>query len=137
MSDNGWPGKPGVPLNPERDGWHWVQRVDKGFVPSPRIVLWTDDWASGQFSWDAIGYESASEQKFGRDFCYISPALTPAEVDACIATARKDALEEAADLCDQLSEHTPGICAIAIREMADPILFSAEMVRADERKDSL
>jgi len=34
MSDNGWPGEPGVPLNPERDGWHWVQRVDNGFVTS-------------------------------------------------------------------------------------------------------
>ena len=45
--------------------------------------------------------------------------LTPAEVDARIATARKDALKEAADLCDQLDEHGGGICAIAIREMVD------------------
>jgi hypothetical protein len=99
--NNNWPGKPGVPLNPERDGWHWVQRVDKGFVPSPRIVLWTDDWASGQFSWDAIGYESASERKFGRDFCYIAPVLTPAEVDARIKEARRDALEEAARVAEE------------------------------------
>ena len=96
MSDNNnWPGKPGVPLNPERDGWHWVQRVDKGFVPSPRIILWTDDWSSRQFSWDAIGYE-ADEQKLGRDFRYLGPCLTPAEVEARVSEARRDALEEAA-----------------------------------------
>ncbi len=101
MSDNnGWPGKPGVPMNPERDGWHWVQRVDKGFVPSPRIILWTDDWTSRQFSWDAIGYE-ADERKLGRDFRYLGPCLTPAEVDARIAQARRDALEEAARWHDE------------------------------------
>jgi hypothetical protein len=97
MSDNnGWPGKPGVPLNPDQEGWHWVQRVDKGFVPNPRVILWTDDWTSGQFSWDAIGYSSAPEQKLGRDFRYLGPAITPAEVDARVKQARRDALEEAA-----------------------------------------
>lgn len=88
MSDNnGWPGKPGVPLNPDQEGWHWVQRVDKGFVPNPRVILWTDDWTSGQFSWDAIGYSSAPEQKLGRDFRYLGPAITPAEVDARVKEA--------------------------------------------------
>jgi hypothetical protein len=69
--------------------------VDKGFVPSPRIVLWTDDWASGQFSWDAIGYE-ADERKLGRDFRYLGPCFTPAEVDARVQQARRDALVESA-----------------------------------------
>ena len=88
MSDNNWPdpARPGVPLNPEREGWHWVQRADKGFVPSPRIILWTDDWTSGQFSWDAIGY-SDDERKLGRDFRYLGPALTFAEVDARVSEA--------------------------------------------------
>ncbi len=126
MDNNGWPGKPGVPLNPEREGWHWVQRVDKGFVPSPRIILWTDDWTSGQFSWDAIGYSSAPEQKLGRDFRYIAPVLTPAEVADLVAKAKRDALEEAADLCDQLDEYGGGICAIAIRGMAEAALAKGE-----------
>ena len=97
MSDNNWPdpARPGVPLNPEREGWHWVQRADKGFVPSPRIILWTDDWTSGQFSWDAIGY-SDDERKLGRDFRYLGPVLTPAEVEARVQQARRDAMEEAA-----------------------------------------
>ena len=104
MSDNnGWPdpARPGVPINPDRDGWHWVQRVDKGFVPIPRVILWTDDWTSRQFSWDAIGYE-ADERKLGRDFRYIGPCLTPAEVDARVAKAQRDALKEAAQRLEEL-----------------------------------
>jgi hypothetical protein len=100
MDNNTWPGKPGVPLNPDQEGWHWVQRVDKGFVPSPRIILWTDDWTSRQFSWDAIGYE-ADERKLGRDFRYLGPCFTPAEVDARVKQARRDALEEAARWHDE------------------------------------
>ena len=38
-----------------------------------------------------------------------------------VAETKRDALREAADLCDQLSEQTGGICAIAIREMADEV----------------
>lgn len=98
MSDNnGWhdPARPGVPLNPDQEGWHWVQRVDNGFVQNPRVILWTDDWTSRQFSWDAIGYE-ADERKLGRDFRYLGPCFTPAEVDARVKQAKRDALEEAA-----------------------------------------
>jgi hypothetical protein len=104
--DNGWPdpARPGVPLNPERDGWHWVQRVDRGFVQSPRIILWTNDWSSGQFSWDAIGYSSAPEQKLGRDFRYLGLCLTPADVDARVKEARRDALEEAARVAENEPE---------------------------------
>jgi hypothetical protein len=29
---NGWPGVPGVPLNPERDGWHWL-KTGHGLAP--------------------------------------------------------------------------------------------------------
>ena len=94
MDNNGWPGKLGVPLTPDQEGWHWVQRVDKGFVPSPRIILWTDDWTSRQFSWDAIGYE-ADERRLGRDFRYLGPCLTPAEVDARVQQARRQALLDA------------------------------------------
>lgn len=125
MSDNGWPGEPGVPLNPERDGWHWVQRVDKGFVPSPRIILWTDDWTSGQFSWDAIGYSSTHERKLGRDFRYLGPCLTPAEVDARVAQARRDALEEATRVVEGMSKvfHPSQVitdrCAAAIRALGE------------------
>ena len=30
---NTWPGKPGVPMNPEKDGWHWLKTPDGLEVP--------------------------------------------------------------------------------------------------------
>jgi hypothetical protein len=85
-------------------------------------------WYAEHQSWPKL-QDKPGNQPVSRGFCYLGPAFTPAERDtlkaeneklrAAIQTARRDTLEEAADLCDQLSEHTPGICAIAIREMAD------------------
>jgi hypothetical protein len=37
---NGWPGKPGVPLNPDQDGWHWVENK---FTGDRRAALWRTD----------------------------------------------------------------------------------------------
>jgi len=59
------------------------------------------------------------------DKIYAATGLTlgaeeAAKIGQMIQQAKRDALEEAADVCDQLSEHTGGICAIAIRQMADP-----------------
>jgi hypothetical protein len=108
MSDNNWPdpARPGVPLNPERDGaHHWLSY--EGEEP-------------GLYEWDGkywkMGGGHAPMDYVVDHFTYIAPVLTPAEGDARVM----EALLEAADLCDQLSEHTGGICAIAIREMADP-----------------
>ncbi len=30
---NGWPGKPGVPLNPEKNDFHWLRTPDGELVP--------------------------------------------------------------------------------------------------------
>ncbi len=87
MSDNNWPDKPGVPLNPERDGWHWGER-DGGL--EPRF------WSSGQQLWAGSRNSWITPKMLAALFNYAGPCLTPAEVDARIATARKDALEEAA-----------------------------------------
>jgi hypothetical protein len=38
---------------------------------------------------------------------------------AALAIARREGMEEAADLCDDLPDHQGGICAIAIRMMID------------------
>ena len=59
------------------------------------------------------------------DKIYAATGLTfnaeaAAAIGQMIQQARRDALEEAADLCDQLNEHGGGICAIAIREIAEP-----------------
>jgi hypothetical protein len=102
MSDNnGWPGKPGVPPN---EGWWWILfPLDVQGIRYFDGELWR------------IGGQLADPKDFAT-YALIGPVLTPAEVEARV----KEVLLEAADLCDQLSEHTGGICAIAIREMADP-----------------
>jgi hypothetical protein len=87
MSDNnGWTGKPGVPLNPEWDGaHHWLSY--EGEEP-------------GLYEWDGkywkMGGGHAPMDYVVDHFTYIAPALTPAEVEARVAQARRDALEEAA-----------------------------------------
>lgn len=80
MSDNNtWPGKPGVPLNPERDGWHWVDDGVNG--TEPRF------WGAAFAEWD--GYPLWMAKEWG----YLRPCspddLTPCEVDARVKEALK------------------------------------------------
>ena len=65
---NGWPGKPGVPLNPEKDGWHWVENKYSG---DRRAALWLTDLHWGL---RVLVHEMA-------EACiYLGPCLTPDEV---------------------------------------------------------
>ena len=75
MSDttNGWPNKPGVPLNPERDGWHWCER-DGGL--EPRF------WSSGQQLWAGLRNSWISPKMLLALFGYAGPCLTPDEATA-------------------------------------------------------
>jgi len=94
MSDNnGWPdpARPGVPLNPERDGWHWLEWMDYCGTKPTGII--------DQFKWERDGYWDRTTHRSARYWAcwrYLGPCLTPAEVDARFKEARRDALEEAA-----------------------------------------
>jgi hypothetical protein len=99
MSDNnGWPHKPGVPLNPERDGWHWFWcPLKRGVFPcfwraagEAHNCRWTAKWLYSRNDWNP------------KECTYLGPALTPAEVDARVKQARRDALEEAALRLEEL-----------------------------------
>jgi len=92
---NGWPypDKPGVPLNPERDGWHWLQNRKPGCAPCP--VQWKAD---GGWVWNAIAYFPNPDTAFR--YAYRGPCLTPAEVAAreqAAAVAMREAC--AAQVC--------------------------------------
>lgn len=81
MTDNTWPdpARPGVPLNPERDGWHWVESAE-GPVPA----LWARPlWRHCRDFWDQRSPEWMEEQQWR----YIGPCLTPAEIDARVKEA--------------------------------------------------
>jgi hypothetical protein len=53
MSGNNWPdpARPGVPMNPDRDGWHWLTRKN-GLWPEP--WRWNPD-ADGRGAWAHLG----------------------------------------------------------------------------------
>lgn len=52
--------------------------------------------------------------------CEMDAAIAEiARLRAALATARREGMKEAADLCDDLPDHQGGICAIAIRMMID------------------
>jgi len=102
MSDNNWPdpARPGVPMNPERDGWHWIKPK---ISPKGGIQL-IDESASRPMPWNIVSplshkpaWNGVMEPEHAANaWQYIGPCLTPAEVDARVAQARRDALEEAA-----------------------------------------
>ena len=130
--NNGWPGKPGVPLNPEKDGWHWLVRKNEQF---PEVWEWNAGplGAVAEYGDQSIGAWLEGEgngqpKEMAKWYRYLGPALTPAEMDARIATARKDALEEAARAMIEkyqsmvIRPNTPEACRLAIlqdlREMS-------------------
>ena len=95
MSDNNWPdpARPGVPLNPERDGWHWLEETiaTECFFWRAKPFL-----GEGRGCWEMKGTDDDFAPHEIAIWRYIGTCLTPAEMDARIAQARRDALEEAA-----------------------------------------
>jgi hypothetical protein len=124
MSDNnGWTGKPGVPLNPERDGWHLL--VQKN-AQLPEVWEWKTNSLGAEYGDQSIGAWLEGEgdvqpEDTGKWYRYLGPCLTPAEVEShkhaaviayanllnlpappnLIAQARRNALEEAARWHDE------------------------------------
>ncbi len=95
MSDNnGWPGKPGVPLNPEQDSEGYVWRVD-GVMD---IHKWV---AKNQWYENQRGFWVTPDQLMADGDTYLGRIVTPDEMDARVKDARLDALEEAAKWHDE------------------------------------
>lgn len=89
MSDtnHGWPDKPGVPLNPERDGWHWLKRISNGWET---LAKWDNDWnGNDDFWWDLPGY--SDPENVAKNFCYLGPCFTLDEATALQARADRNA----------------------------------------------
>ena len=83
INANGWPGEPGVPLNPERDGAHWII----GWKGKLFVAEWdstTEDWSWGGGAESAVG---VVEVGWG----YAGPCLTPTEVEAKVKAAVSEA----------------------------------------------
>lgn len=98
MTDaQGWPDPetPGVPLNPERDGWHWLQhRIESKPVPHVWVAE-IEAWSSG------AAYSPEGVVELG--WRYLGPCLTPAEVTALVVAARREEREACASEADKVA----------------------------------
>jgi hypothetical protein len=94
MTDNNtWPGKPGVPLNPDREGWHhWLSYEGE----EPCVYEW-----DGKY-WKMGGGHAPMDYVVDH-FTYIAPALTPAEVETRVKQAKRDALEKCISICNAVA----------------------------------
>jgi hypothetical protein len=101
MSDNnGWPARPGEPLNPERDQFHWLTRKNG---QCPEAWRWDPDADGCGTEYSGAWAESEGDgqpEDMAKWYRYLGPCLTPAEVDARAQQAQRDALEEAAQEMD-------------------------------------
>ena len=84
-ANNGWPGKPGVPLNPEKGGWHWVEIIHGISQPRPRL------WWSKIDRWELSDGALISSSEFAERWRYLGPVLTPDEATALQARADRNA----------------------------------------------
>ena len=91
---NGWPDKPGVPLNPEQDSERHVIMLD-GVI---EVYCW--DARRGLFL-DKSGRWLAPYDLLPPDDAYLGRSYTPAEVAARVVEARAKALEEAAGVASK------------------------------------
>jgi hypothetical protein len=111
----GWHGEPGVPLNPEKDGWHWLQAKYYDDPVGPFMAFF---WDAAQQTWPKI------QPYGGRTFHYLGPCLTPDEATAL--QARVAELEWlAAYLCGRNTDH------IQVALVGNPIVADAVIKRAE------
>ena len=82
------PNAPGVPANPERDGWHWVRH----HLSPPEDLPLVRYWDAAEHDWPE--YFEKSETYVATRYRYLGPCLTPAEVAAQIAAAKEDDARE-------------------------------------------
>lgn len=83
---NGWPkfSEAGVPLHPERDGWHWVDECAR-------------EWSAAEQAWLDHAGDPVPASTYMR-FRYLGPCHTPAEVQAREAAAAEAMREQAAQV---------------------------------------
>lgn len=126
-----WPdeSKPGVPLEPERTGPHWIEDKSLNHVVA---VTWCH--VMEQYHDMAQTIEPRGAAKWWR---YLGPCHTPAEVAALVAQVRREAIEEAARVAKRVQEQAlecsrePGLIAVIRRE------FQAQARGAKDAHDAI
>ncbi|CCT58542.1 hypothetical protein [Acetobacter pasteurianus] len=92
-TDANWPDPncPGEPMFPERDGKH-VFEIEL----YPGFVVW--EWSAKNKEYGGISYEAEitySPEEMAREYKYVGPALTPAQITEMLAAERERTAKEA------------------------------------------
>ena len=103
---NGWPGEPGVPLNPERDGWHWLTSDPKAIPIYPSCM----SWCSYAGAWRVGNGRVPASQLASNGWRYVCPIITPAEV--MVLQARVTELGEALGTLEKAAAYTAKLGAV-------------------------
>ena len=76
---NGWPDKPGVPLNPDRDGDHWLKSASTG---ETYLFKWKAEkfWSCGQPQ--ILPHWVNHPMWQVKEMTYLGPCLTPDQATA-------------------------------------------------------
>jgi hypothetical protein len=93
-TNNTWPGKPGVPRDPEKGGWHWLS----GVTERPAAF----EWLAHKQAWLFHRAQPEAQAMPPHDFrlwAYLGPCLTPDE-----AAALEEKLEAAARILHKAGE---------------------------------
>lgn len=95
----GWPdaSKPGYPMNPERDGWHWIDRPILGLKP----MRWLEAAGGG---WVESPVCCFASEAAANNWRYLGPCPTPADLAAAVEAERERTKEACAKAADEVSE---------------------------------
>jgi hypothetical protein len=111
----------GRPENPERDGWHWLQRKRH----APQAVWWCHAGAEWEGHFGHVGLMPAS--RAADDWRYLRPCPPPAEIDALVAErdalrARVEKLEAGiARAMDEAEDAGPKALKYVTQELRDAL----------------
>ncbi len=117
---SGWPDpdKPGVPLNPERNGFHWIVGWNGAFFMA--------EWDSECGLYGSVDAGGSPLGAAKQSWTYAGPVLTPAEADALRAAADVRALvnEMRVDLADGF--WLAAKVALAALEPSDGVFYARD-----------
>ena len=94
QNPGGWldAARPGVPLEPERDRWHWLRSTKSAVEPHEWLGS-EGEYPHYNGTWNCDFDKPADAARAG--MTYLGPCLTPAEVAAREAAARREGIEAA------------------------------------------
>jgi hypothetical protein len=127
---NSWPNpeKPGVPLNPEKNGWHWLK--ESGDDPAPYY------WCPGFNNWhlrggDDYGGGWQTPEFTSGYYSYVGPCLTPAKIDALVELSIKVGKQNAYERAAAIARGAPNNMPFEIERLVSACEWVAKEIKKE------